>query len=136
MEKQKITVEELSVLVWLKLLQDFEMVNEFGDKVTALVDKIERFDITTAEIEPQFFYDTVEKFKGMGLMTNDFLSDKGVKVAMEVLENPKFENEFPKLKDFQIAIETSVNEIKQFIIRNRDEIILSLTFLLLEVVFL
>ena len=57
MEKQKITVEELSVLMWLKLLQDFEEID-----ATALTDKIEVFQIDSTDIEPEFFYETVEKF--------------------------------------------------------------------------
>ena len=121
MEKQKITVEELSVLMWLKLLQDFEEID-----MIALVDKIEVFQIDSTDIEPEFFAETVKKFKDMGVMTNDSLSEKAYKCAELLLgmENPK------------IAITTSFKEICQFIKDNRNDIynILGITIAFLELV--
>ena len=134
--KKKITVDELSVLLWLKVLDDYEVPDEFGNKVTALKDKIERFDITTADIEPEFFYDTVNKLEDLGLMTEDSLSDKGVKVAAVILENPKFENALLEFESAKITAEVSIKEICQFIKENRNDIynILSITIAFLELV--
>lgn len=121
MEKQKITVKELSVLMWLKLLQDFKDI-----EATALVDKIEVFHIDSTDIEPEFFYETVEKFKDMGLMTNDSLSEDAYKCAERLLG----------MENATIKITTPFKKICQFIEDNKEEIIINLGFFLLEVVFL
>lgn len=121
MEKQKITVEELSVLMWLKLLQDFEEI-----AMIALVDKIEVFQIDTTDIEPEFFYETVEKFRNMGIMTDDSLSEDAYKCAELLLG----------MENAKIKITTSFKEIVQFIKDNRNDIynILSITIAFLELV--
>lgn len=121
MEKQKITVKELSVLMWLKLLQDFKDI-----EATALVDKIEVFQIDTTDIEPEFFYETVEKFRNMGIMTDDSLSEDAYKCAELLLG----------MENAKIKITTSFKEIAQFIKDNRNDIynILSITIAFLELV--
>ena len=108
MEKQKITVKELSVLMWLKLLQDFKDI-----EATALVDKIREFPVEQIDIEQEFFADTVDKFMDMGLMTYDSLSEEAYKCAERLLG----------IENTAIKIKSSFKEICQFVKDNKEEIL-------------
>ena len=121
MEKQKITVEELSVLVWLKLLQDFEEID-----ATALIDKIVEFHVETTDIEQEFFAKTVDRFRNMGIMTDDALSEDAYKCAGLLLG----------MENATIKITTPLKKICQLIKENRNDIynILSITIAFLELV--
>lgn len=121
MEKQKITVKELSVLMWLKLLQDFKDI-----EATALVDKIREFPVEQIDIEQEFFADTVDKFMDMGLMTYDSLSEEAYKCAERLLG----------MENATIKITTPIKKICQFIKENKNDIynILSITIAFLELV--
>ena len=113
MENKRITAEELSVLVWLKLLDDFELTTEEGEVVENLSEKIDRFDMMTADIEPQFFYDTVNKLEELELVTELSLSDLGTKVASALLAMENAKNK----------VTASFKEIVKFIKDNKEEII-------------
>ena len=113
MENKRITAEELSVLVWLKLLDDFELTTEEGEVVENLSEKIDRFDMMTADIEPQFFYDTVNKLEELELVTELSLSDLGTKVASALLVMENAKNK----------VTASFKEIVKFIKDNKEEII-------------
>lgn len=113
MENKRITAEELSVLMWLKLLDDFELITEDEEVVEALSEKIDRFDMMTADIEPQFFYDTVNKLEGLGFVTELSLSDLGTKVASALLA----------MENAKIKVTTSLKEIVKFVKDNKEEII-------------
>ena len=121
MEKQKITVEELSVLVWLKLLQDFEEID-----ATALIDKIVEFHVETTDIEQEFFAKTVDRFRNMGIMTDDALSEDAYKCAGLLLG----------MENATIKITTPLKKICQLIKEKRNDIynILSITIAFLELV--
>lgn len=113
MESKRLTAEELSVLVWLKLLDDFELTTEEGERVENLSEKIDRFDMMTADIEPQFFYDTVRKLEELGMVTELSLADLGTKVASALLA----------MENAKIKVTTSLKEIVKFVKDNKEKII-------------
>lgn len=113
MENKRITAEELSVLMWLKVLDDFELITDEGEVIESLSEKIDRFDMMTADIEPQFFYDTVNKLEELGLVTELSLSDLGTSVASSSLA----------MANAKIQVTTSLKEIVKFVKENKEEII-------------
>lgn len=115
MENKRITVEELSVLMWLKVLDDFELITDEGEVIESLSEKMVRFDTKSDEdapIKAEFFYDTVNKLEELGLVTDLSLSDSGTKIASTLLAMEKA----------KIKITTSFKEIVKFVKENREEI--------------
>jgi len=115
MENKRITVEELSVLMWLKLLDDFELITDEGEVIESLSEKMVRFDTKSdkdAPIKTQFFYDAFNKLEELGLVTDLSLSDLGTKIASTLLA----------MKKAKITVTTSFKDIVKFVKDNREEI--------------
>ena len=116
MEQKKITAEELSVLVWLKVLDDYKL-EECGEEVTSLSEKVDRFDMDSADMDGDFFYDTIDKLAEYGLLEKDgeeiSLTDTAKKISSAVLAMEKA----------GVTIESTWKEIAEFIRNNKSDII-------------
>lgn len=116
-EKNILTINELSILVWLKVLDDFDEATIDGEKVSSLKEKLDIFTVESADIEREEFDEAVEKFKEMALLVevNDemYLSDTAKQIAKEVLDE----------ENGNITITTSIKKIAKRIYDNRDKII-------------
>ena len=135
MEKQKITVEDLIVLVWLKELDDFEMADEFDNEITSLSDKLDRFDTKmiignkadkkiTSEIntDKEFWYDTMDKLIELGMVTEDSFADSGNKFVTKIIKHPEFAKIYLAFKNAEITAVEFTKELQKFLIEHEDEI--------------
>ena len=111
--KKKLTAEELSVLMWLKVLDDFEAMDEFGNPIIALEEKLECLDVKSLGIDTEFFYSIVEKLEDLGLVTKTSVSKQGRQIAGVLL----------KMENAKIAVTTSMQDIYEFVKANRTDII-------------
>lgn len=116
-EKNILTINELSILVWLKVMDDFDEATIDGEKVSSLKEKLDIFTVESADIEREEFDEAVEKFKEIALLVeiNDemYLSDTAKQIAKEVLDE----------ENGNITITTSIKKIAKRIYDNRDKII-------------
>ena len=135
MEKQKITVEDLIVLVWLKVLDDFEAKDEFGDEVTSLADKLDDFDTKTIignkddekiakeiNTDKQFWYDTMDKFIELKMVTEESFTDEGDKFVTKVINHPEFAKVYLAFKNAEITAAEFTKEIHKFLMEHEDDI--------------
>ena len=116
MEKKQITAEELSVLVWLKVLDDYKL-EECGEEIRSLSEKVERFDTDSADMDGDFFYNTIDKLAEYGLLEKDgeeiYLADTSKKISSAILT----------MENASATIETTWKEILNFIRENKSDII-------------
>lgn len=116
MEKKQITAEELSVLVWMKVLDDYKL-EECGEEITSLSEKVKRFDTDSADMDGDFFYNTIDKLAEYGLLEEDeeeiSLTDTGEKICSAVLAMEKA----------GVMAEKTWKEILKFIRDNKSDII-------------
>ena len=140
MGNKMITIKELSVLVWLKVLDDFEAKNEFDEEVTSLNEKIDMLDLNSfngkktlldrkdANMESEFFEETFYKLLECGFLEErdgeTYLTKVGEKTALAILNVEKVVN---KIK---ITAHTEIEKIEKFIEDNREEIYKTLILIL------
>ena len=69
--ENKFTMEEVEVLLLIKLLNEFEMYDDTKTKEYTLTEKIERFDISSASMEAETFHEGLDKMEETGLLVWD-----------------------------------------------------------------
>lgn len=66
--ENKLTIEEVEVLLLVKTLNDFEMYDDTQTKEYTLTEKIERFDISSASMQAETFHAGLDKMEEIGLL--------------------------------------------------------------------
>lgn len=108
-QKKELNAEDISVLVLLQTLDDFHVNDEYGDEVTSLYHKFDRYTdgMTPSQEEYDGMLESVENLIQAGLMKEDApeewsIEPLGAKAAKAIIDNELFDDDM--VKSFQDSI--------------------------------